>query len=437
MNKFQPLKVILSSSLTLLLVAAFFGLMGIAVELFYLLVYNDRFNWNPVIWLVVSIVLGFFVLWWLHTLYEKEDKPKNPKSNRMSYSKTIYKKDSTGKIRFLTVETEGATVHQIAGLLDTENPVKNSYVCTGKNIGKSNETTPEQQAESEAASKIAIKLTEDYFETVELAKSSEVILPMLAKEFKKESAKIDWNLPVFVQPKLDGMRCLATKDAGLVSRQGNEINTVKHIQMEIDNNPVVNTFDGELYSHGRSFQENMRLVKKYRPGETEAIRYRVYDMVLPNLPFASRYSLLKELVKNMVYVEIVPTYQVTSTEQIMEYHKKFLAEGYEGTIIRHGNAGYAINKRDTQLLKYKDFLDIQCEVIDVEPSEKNPTQGVVICKNDKGTFGCGMKFSHKEREEILQNKQDYIGQMAEVRFFEYTEDGLPRFPVCFGFCLDR
>ena len=48
-----------------------------------------------------------------------------------------------------------------------------------------------------------------------------------------------------------------------------------------------------------------------------------------------------------------------------------------------------------------------------------------------------MKFSHKEREEILTNKVDYIGKIAEVRFFEYSEDGIPRFPVCHGFRLDK
>lgn len=354
----------------------------------------------------------------------------------MSYTKTIYKKDNSGRIRFLTIATHGAIVYQTSGLTDTNSPVTTTYECTGKNIGRSNETTPEQQADLEAASKISIKLTEDYFESIADAETSEVILPMLAKDYKKEQAKIDWNLPVFVQPKLDGMRCLATKNKGLISRQGNEINTVKHIQMEIDANPVTNTFDGELYAHGKNFQENMRLVKKYRPGETESIRYRVYDMVFPNRPFLERYNILKGLVKDMTYVEIVPTYQVTSFEQVLTYHKQFLAEGYEGTIIRHSNSGYAINKRDTQLLKYKDFLDMQCEVINVEPSEKNPKQGVVICKNDKGIFGCGMKFSHKEREDILRNKDQYIGQMAEIRFFEYTEAGVPRFPVCFGFRAD-
>ena len=75
--------------------------------------------------------------------------------------------------------------------------------------------------------------------------------------------------------------------------------------------------------------------------------------------------------------------------------------------------------------------------MDIVPSEKNPLQGVVHCISGNGTFGCGMKFSHKEREEILANKDHYIGQTAEIRFFEYTDDGVPRFPVCVGFRLDK
>ena len=65
----------------------------------------------------------------------------------------------------------------------------------------------------------------------------------------------------------------------------------------------------------------------------------------------------------------------------------------------------------------------------------------VPCKLDKDgethTFGCGMKFSHTAREEILKNKEQYIGEIAEIRFFEYSEDGIPRFPVCHGFRIDK
>ena len=350
-------------------------------------------------------------------------------------NKTIYKTDSKGKVRFLTVRTEGADLIQESGLLDSTSPVEHRSTCTGKNIDKSNETTPEQQAELEAQAKIDAKITEGYFETIESAKNTEVILPMLAKNYKDVCGKIDWSKPVFVQPKLDGMRALA-KPGEMISRKGNAIETMSHVMDEVDPLSLDGLLDGELYAHGLNFQENMRLIKKIRPGETEKVMYHVYDMVYRYLPFAKRYAILKDLVADCKMIELVPTHQINSEEELKQWHAKFLSEGYEGTIIRHSDAGYAINHRDDQLLKYKDFLDMACEVIDVIPSEKNPTQGVVRCKIAAGTFGCGMKFSHAEREEILRNKDQYIGKMAEVRFFEYSEEGIPRFPVCCGFRED-
>ena len=180
----------------------------------------------------------------------------------------------------------------------------------------------------------------------------------------------------------------------------------------------------------------MRLIKKYREGESENVKFHVYDIVLPDVPFRDRIQFLTEITSNLSTVKIVPTYVILNEAGLKRLHSEFLNQGYEGTIIRHTEDGYAVNKRANQLLKYKDFIDIAAEVVDVIPSDKNPEQGVVHCKIEAGTFGCGMKFSHKEREEILTNKSQYIGKMAEIRFFEYSEDGIPRFPVCYGFRED-
>ena len=142
----------------------------------------------------------------------------------------------------------------------------------------------EEQALSEIESSIAQKLDKAYFRTQQEAEEEEVILPMLAKVFDKEKKKIVWGsekAPVWVQPKLDGMRCLAIIKNGtvtLMSRGGKEITTMTHIAADLSplNNMIL---DGELYAHGLSFQENMKLIKKYRPGESTKVKYHVYDMV--------------------------------------------------------------------------------------------------------------------------------------------------------------
>lgn len=137
-------------------------------------------------------------------------------------------------------------------------------------------------------------------------------------------------------------------------------------------------------------------------------------------------------------IKLVETFEINSKDELMKFHKQFVEEGYEGSMIRHSEEGYDVNKRSSSLLKFKDFQDIACTIVGVEPSEKRPDQGSFICALEDGrTFGCGMRFSHEERKDVINNPQNYIGQTAEIRFFEYTDEGLPRFPVCVGLRLDK
>ena len=357
----------------------------------------------------------------------------------------IYKKDSSGKIRYLSISTEGNMVVQESGVVGTNSPIYNRSACEAKNVGKANSTTPTEQAVLEANSKITEKMRLGYFNSIEEAQEKggkDFLLPMLAKDFKKELKKVTY--PCYVQPKLDGMRSLGTEDEGFMSRTGKSIDTLGHIVLAGLDDAIL---DGELYAHGISFQENMKLIKKYRPHLTEQVKYHVYDIVM-DAPFEYRYrSLCYLLAKiNNPNIEVVTTVLVNNMDDINHYHQHFISLGYEGTMIRHSDEGYAVNKRSSQLLKYKDFLDEVYVVVDVVPSESRPEQGVVVCSKKMEqagdnvwvqNFNCGMKFSHAEREEILANKQNYIGKFAEIRFFEYTDGGLPRFPVCVGFREDK
>lgn len=359
------------------------------------------------------------------------------------YSKTIYKKDSKGKLRFLTVKVEGADVVQLSGIDGTDSPTEHRSTAKAKNVGRSNETTAEQQAELEAKAKVKKKLEKEYFETIDETMNTTVVLPMLADDYKKHGKKIDWSKPVFAQPKLDGMRSLGNCKLS-ISRDNKELHTIAHIRKELEDRNVIDFFDGEIYAHGLSFQENMRLVKKYREGETEQLKFHVYDMVYQDRPFFERYKILMGLTQYMDHITVVPTFPIQNEEDLKRIHQKFLSEGYEGTIVRHGDTGYEINHRSKSLLKYKDFIDIAAKIVDVKPSDKNPKQGIFICESPNpvrpgaiSTFGCGMKYSHKEREEILANMQNYIGKTAEVRFFEYSDDGVPRFPVAHGIREDK
>lgn len=353
---------------------------------------------------------------------------------------TLYKKDSKGKIRVLNIYTEGADLVQTAGLLGGS-LVENRKTCKPKNVGRSNATSPEEQAVAEMESKIAEKLKEDYFRTKEEAETIKVILPMLAKSYEDHGDKIDWaNDDVHIQPKLDGMRALGKTgpDATLTSREGTPITTMLHIIEELKKLPEGLILDGELYAHGLTFQENMKLIKKYRNGESEQVKYHVYDMVSPD-SFRARFDNVVLLVNlyHPEHIERVETWRAGSKDSLAMYHVSNIKYGFEGTMIRWGWSGYKINARSENLLKFKDFKDIALPILDIIPSDAKPEWGQPVFMLDGKRFSSGLRFSHAERREFLVNKDKYIGKTAEIRFFEYTDDGLPRFPVTVGIRLDK
>lgn len=350
----------------------------------------------------------------------------------------LYKLDSHSKLRSLEIYAENGILYQISGLVDGAK-VTHIKECKHKNIGKSNETTSIMQACYESEALITKKLSEGYFKTIEECKSKVVILPMLAKEYKKENHKIDWN-NCYCQPKLDGMRAISLKDNNLTSRKNKPIETLSHLYDEINKlrSLGIEIPDGEVYKHGESFQDNMKLIKKYRCGETEQVCYHIYDQII-DTPFVKRYNALQDIfdINNFKYLELVPTFTIKNEEQLISYHKEFISRGYEGTIIRWGNSGYEIDKRSQHLLKYKDFKDLDVEVIDIIPMDAYPEQGIIVCKLENGLeFKATPKMSHSDKEELLTNKSDYIGKKATIRYFEMTDDGILRFPVCIGFRLD-
>lgn len=363
----------------------------------------------------------------------------------MKTEKTLYKKDTKGKIRVLILSTEGAELIQKSGLLNGQ-LVEHRKICKAKNVGKVNATTPEQQAIAEMNSKIKDELDGGYYETLEEAENDTAVFPMLAKDFAKESKKIDWTSPVFAQPKLDGMRCLAfiskSGKVKLVSRDGKIIQNMMHIEKQLStiNEDII--LDGELYQHGLTFQENMSLIKRYQEGKTESICYNVYDVV-QDKPFHTRIVNLNKILfmfdEQSCIVE-VNTHTIENENELRELHEQFVSNGYEGTIVRHGEESYKVGGRSSHLLKYKDFIDIAEPIVDVIPGDQRPEWGVPVfyLNGDPSMrFEAGTRMTHEERMDLLANKDQYIGKTAEIRFFQYTDKGVPRFPVMVGFRLDR
>jgi ATP-dependent DNA ligase len=354
----------------------------------------------------------------------------------------LYKKDTKGRIRVLELTTINDKLIQESGLIKGKMTIS-IRTCSPKNVGKKNATTGATQAVAEMLAKSVKKLTEGYFLTQLDAETIEVIKPMLAKSFKDEEHKVVY--PCYVQPKLDGMRCLAFingRTVKLMSRENKEITTMDHLKDQLItigklyDDPII--LDGELYAHGKTFQENMKLLKSYKKGESELVKFNVYDVV-KDKPYQTRLKDLKKIfTKSFTHIKVVETRIVRKRSDIDDYNIRFLEEGYEGTMVRHSVADYKVGGRSDSLLKFKDFIDVALPVIDIVESSRVPGQGIVVVEFDGHRSKTGSKLSHSDRADLWTNRSKYIGvETAEIRYFELTDKGALRFPVFYGFRIDK
>ena len=266
--------------------------------------------------------------------------------------------------------------------------------------------------------------------------------PMLAHKFY--DGRVDWSLPVYIQPKLDGVRCLFTKD-GAFSRTGKEFMNVSHLRTTLlpffKQHPDV-VLDGELYNHElkHDFEKIISLVRKQKPTADDRleaqqlVQFHVYDY-FDGVIYDSYKTRMQMLVTSDIYdkyVKYVPAKLVDSYNYARDLHATFLSEGYEGSIIRLD--GLYKHGRSYDLMKFKDFSDTEATIIGYElgKGKRTGTLGKFIMLDDEGVeFGCppGKGYNYKDLEEMLKNITDYIGKRATFTYFQRTQAGSYRHPL--------
>jgi DNA ligase-1 len=252
---------------------------------------------------------------------------------------------------------------------------------------------------------------------------------MLAHDYNKRGKNIVW--PCYVQPKLDGTRAVIIAGKGIYSRNQKEVHQLRHILSEINANvPPGTILDGELYSDTLTFQQIVSIVKhpSKQPNEDQ-MKFHVYDIICDK-PYEERYAMLRAIFAHPFRTLVCHTTEQCASESAMKVkHAEYVAEGYEGLMLRNTNGAYS-NARSTQLQKYKEFFDEECEIVGFKDGE-GAEEGCVIwmCTIDGKEFACRPRGTREERQELFAHGQEYVGQMLTVRYQEKTDDGLLRFPV--------
>ena len=269
---------------------------------------------------------------------------------------------------------------------------------------------------------------------------------MLAHKYNPDKA----DYPAFIQPKLDGVRCLFDA-SGAFSRAGNQFMNVDHIKEALKpffaKNPTA-VLDGELYNHGLKddFEKIISLVRKKKPTDedraeaAELVEYHVYDIASMTIaPYNTRLNYINfDVFKNYVYLSNWPLMRVDTQvaldfDDAAKFHAKNLKLGYEGSIYRSMNGKYK-GTRSWDLMKFKDFHDAEATIINYEvgKGKREGTLGKFIMEDEDGNvFGCppGKGYDYKGMANLLENIHDYIGQVATFTYFQRTQAGSYRHPL--------
>lgn len=365
----------------------------------------------------------------------------------------LFKKTNTGAIQFWDIEA-GANLFGDSGLitttygqLGTDSPqITTDVVEEGKNVGKVNETTPVEQAIAEAQAKHEKKRKSGYHDSLEAAQKGEVdeemieggILPMLAHTFQKQGKKIKY--PCYVQPKLDGIRCIAIVKDGrctLWSRTRKPVYSCPHIVAEIEKNFEKDIIlDGELYNDEfkDNFEHIVHLVRQETPDpEHTDVQYHIYDVV-NSAKFEDRIAYLKDFFphngKNGS-LRLVETHMVEDEALVPDWFAEFKESGFEGAMLRN-SAGLYVNKRSSDLIKVKEMMEEEFAIIGIEEG-RGKLQGHVgafICMTGDGReFKAKMCGSTEKLKEYFEDHSLWKGEKLTVQFQDFTSYHIPRFPV--------
>jgi DNA ligase-1 len=347
----------------------------------------------------------------------------------------LYKKTSTGQIQYWQIEAEGNFIVTRYGKEGGKEMVAKDMIREGKNTGRANATDSEEQAKREAQSQWEAKIKKGYVENIVRAKEGETDhdggwFPMLAHQFSEQGHKIIY--PAFVQPKLDGHRCVSDKAGKLWTRTRKPYVSVPHIQKAI---PLGVQLDGELYNHAYhdSFEKISHLVNQQtEPAEGhEVVEYHVYDVNMPG-SFAERCAWLKKNLPHTKPFVLVETIEVSNEDELMDAFDHYLSLGYEGAIVRNAGGVYE-GKRSYDLQKIKEFDDAEFDIIGIEEGrgKLQGHAGKFICKTKDGTeFGAKAKGELSKLKEYFEDHSLWKGKQLTVQYQGLTgKNKVPRFPV--------
>lgn len=287
-----------------------------------------------------------------------------------------------------------------------------------------------------------------------------MIEPMLAKEFNARWVDGEY----YLQPKLNGHRII-WDGKQLWTRQGKLVVSVPGLIAELSQLFDGVPLDGELYSHGMTFQKITQTGRRtVNVIDDPNLCMYVYDLPIADKTFRERWRMIDvdygTTIANSQRIRVVatqgPFQHFDATQSSNPQNLNVFGAMYEGTMLRNANGMYKFGKRSSDLLKIKRFHDTEAAVVGVTqmntfdkiivpkgtPGSRkksngtyvkngtatlHPMIGALVCQLPNGTqFEIGSGFTHDERKMFWSEPP--IGKMVTFQYQELTPDGVPLFP---------
>lgn len=351
---------------------------------------------------------------------------------------TLYKIDNKNKIRIWYIETNDSDSYSICHGVDGGIITKTKEQrVTPKNIGRSNETTIEQQLSLEVNSLYTKQIKLGYRYTVDEAECVNIVEPMLAYSYSKFSKKINiFDGNWIAQTKLNGHRCIFD-GITLLTRKNEEYLNCGHILEDCLKTKYI--LDGELFNLdlrdklnelSKILRKTKNITQADRDISRDIVRYYIYDIPgLDDKPYSYRKAIIdNEIIPSSPYFCRLDDYAFTDRQELDYLLDTHIQNRHEGLILRNLNSLYEC-KRSKNLLKYKPEDDDEAIIVDIKPGSGDwQNAGKVISLNWNGKmFDASFKGSLKQAEQFLDEKDKWLGKKVTFMYMGLTGLGIPNY----------
>lgn len=336
--------------------------------------------------------------------------------------------------------------------------VSNTSATSAKSASStSNTTTKATSKDTSTSSATASKSAKSATNTV-------LYFPMLAVDYKTGEKHLQF--PLYVQPKLDGVRCLSflsKPDSGpehviIYSRTKKLFPAMEYLKEELY--PYLNSLydheknqsiylDGELYKHGKKLQDISGESRNSAVADTTTNRneYHIYDCFYPlelEIDFDNRLKQLQNLYDCLTSKKIikpVPYKVANNITEVKQFYKNFLSLGYEGAILRNYDGVYLTSSsktgqflRSKNLVKMKEKFTDEFQVIGFTDGKRGKDADAIIwiCQTEAGVkFNVTPKdITYDERKRLFADAKvnfakKYELQMLTVEYEDLSKNGVP------------